>query len=240
MPKEKDNDKGTTTEVVDNLQDQVNAIAAAGQAEDGVLMAMAKGMTDAIGVLRDVLTMRKGEDEPDGDEGGDEPDADEDGDNDGPGYATMAKADDQLVLDATAWIQDVGTLVHTMAKAMPRMEKEISALRAENAKLRELSEQTAVASLGAMTALSKAFAEQHTMLKAIPAGGITPGRDRLQLPIEIGEGEDRAQISRQKLAKAQRIGIIDSRQLQRHLRGDGQFDDDDEANQDLLTKIAAL
>ena len=249
MPKEKDNDKGTTTEVVDNLQDQVNAIAAAGQAEDGVLMAMAKGMTDAIGVLRDVLTMRKGEDEPDGDEGGDEPDgdedgdepdADEDGDNDGPGYATMAKADDQLVLDATAWIQDVGTLVHTMAKAMPRMETEISALRAENAKLRELSEQTAVASLGAMTALSKAFAEQHTMLKAIPAGGITPGRDRLQLPIEIGEGEDRAQISRQKLAKAQRIGIIDSRQLQRHLRGDGQFADDDEANQDLLTKIAAL
>ena len=239
MPKEKDNDKGTTTEVVDNLQDQVNAIAAAGQAEDGVLMAMAKGMTDAIGVLRDVLTMRKGEDEPDGDEGGDEPDGDEGGD-DAPGYAAMAKADDQLVLDATAWIQDVGTLVHTMAKAMPRMEAEISALRAENAKLRELSEQTAVASLGAMTALSKAFAEQHTMLKAIPAGGITPGRDRLQLPIEIGEGEDRAQISRQKLAKAQRIGIIDSRQLQRHLRGDGQFADDDEANQDLLTKIAAL
>ena len=81
MPKEKDNDKGTTTEVVDNLQDQVNAIAAAGQAEDGVLMAMAKGMTDAIGVLRDVLTMRKGEDEPDGDEGGDEPDGDEGGDD---------------------------------------------------------------------------------------------------------------------------------------------------------------
>ena len=230
MPKEKDNDKGTTTEVVDNLQDQVNAIAAAGQAEDGVLMAMAKGMTDAIGVLRDVLTMRKGEDEPDGDEGGD----------DAPGYAAMAKADDQLVLDATAWIQDVGTLVHTMAKAMPRMEAEISALRAENAKLRELSEQTAVASLGAMTALSKAFAEQHTMLKAIPAGGITPVRERLQLPVEVEEGEDRVRISRQKLAKAQRIGIIDSRQLQRHLRGDGQFDDDDEANQDLLTKIAAL
>ena len=239
MPKEKDNDKGTTTEVVDNLQDQVNAIAAAGQAEDGVLMAMAKGMTDAIGVLRDVLTMRKGEDEPDGDEGGDEPDGDEGGD-DAPGYAAMAKADDQLVLDATAWIQDVGTLVHTMAKAMPRMEAEISALRAENAKLRELSEQTAVASLGAMTALSKAFAEQHTMLKAIPAGGITPVRERLQLPVEVEEGEDRVRISRQKLAKAQRIGIIDSRQLQRHLRGDGQFDDDDEANQDLLTKIAAL
>jgi hypothetical protein len=240
------------------LKKVAETIGTAGSSDDAILTAMQKGIVDGLNTLADLFKGKgkppmKEEPEEEGEEEPEEGEEEEEEKGDGsPGYQDMEMGapspsgefvdGTQFMLDAMAHLHKADANVQILTKAVSKLTRTVTELRAENIAIRGAIADSALSNANVTIPLAKAVIDIRESMGQIPAASPTPrprlgaGGSVVVAAAYIGGSKE---AEKKALSKALGAQIIDSAHVAL-FHQTRQFAQDEADAKALRTQVEAL